>query len=370
MRVLFWSELFWPHIGGAEIGGLQLISGLREQGHTITVVTRQDDPSLPARDEHQGIPIFRFPFWKAFADRNPAQLLKARQEVGKLKRGFGPDLVHIHSLGPSSLFYLETATTHEAPLLVTLTREDPETVVGLQLLERILTSANWVTAKSTAALSRARQLVPEIGSRSSVVYRGIPSHVVKTKHLSTLYPTILCVGRLSREKGFDFAIQAFSIIHAHYPEARMIIAGNGPERSSLCGLADSLGLNENVEFPGWVKPENVPTLLSTATVVMVPSRRECLPRVAVEAALLGKPVIATKVGGMAEVVVHGQTGILVEAEAPQALAEATLGLLADPRKAFTMGEAARDRAGEIFDMDRCINAYQSLYEKLALVKSA
>ena len=169
MRVLFWSELFWPHIGGAEIGGLQLISGLRKHGHSITVVTRHDEPSLLTREEHHGIPIFRFPFWKALADRNPAQLLKARQEVLKLIQDLAPDLVHIHSLGPSVLFYLETAKVHAAPLLVTLTSHPPEILVGMQMFKRILGSANWVTAKSTAALSRARKLVPEIIPRSSSI---------------------------------------------------------------------------------------------------------------------------------------------------------------------------------------------------------
>ena len=102
---------------------------------------------------------------------------------------------------------------------------------------------------------------------------------------------------------------------------------------------------------------------------MIPSRREALSRVAVEAALLAKPIVATRVGGVPEVVLHGRTGLLVEPESSQALAEGALRLLADPGKAVAMGEAARDRTLEIFDMNRCINTYQSLYEQLVLVKS-
>jgi len=370
MRVLFWSEGFWPRIGGVERGALDLVLALHQRGHEFIVVTRQDDLGFPDREEHQGVSIVRVPFKRALADQNPGQLLKIRQEVVSLIRNFAPDLVHAHSLGPNILLQVETANVHVAPLLVTLTSHPPEVLVGMQLFKRILGSASWVTAKSSAALSRACQLVPEIGPRSSVVYRGVPRPVKKTESLSTFYPTILCVGRLAKEKGFDLAIQAFSIIRAHFPEARMIIGGNGPEKSSLYELAHSLGLTDNIEFLGWVIPETVSTCLSAATVVMVPSRSKCLSRVAVEAALLSKPVIATRVVGMAELVVHGQTGILIEPEDPQALAEATLDLLEDRGKALTMGEAACGRAQEIFDMSRSINAYHNLYKQLALVQLA
>ena len=370
MRVLFWSEMFWPHLGGAELGGLELILSLRQRGHEFIIVTRQDDPSLPAHEEYRGIPIFRFPFWRAFADRNPTQLLKARQEVDKLKRKFAPDLIHIHSLGPSVLFHLETAKAHVAPLLVTLTSHPPELSIGLQLFKRVLGSANWVTAKSTATLSRARQLLPEINHHSSVVYRGVKAPQVTHQEESATFDNILCVGRLSTEKGFDLAIQAFSQVLVHFPQARLIIVGNGPENSSLVKQTQSLGLTEKIVFLGWISPEKLPAILLTATIVMIPSRREALPRVAVEAAFFAKPVVATRVGGMAEVVVHEQTGLLVEPESSQALATGALGLLADPEKASAMGEAARDRAREIFDMNRFINSYQDLYEQLVLVKSA
>ncbi len=370
MRVLFWSELFWPHIGGAELGALELILSLRQRGYEFIVVTRQDDPSQSPVDQYEGVPIYRFPFWKAFADRNLPQLFKARKGFAKLKHDFAPDLVHLHSLGPSALFYLETTKVHPVPLLVTLTGMSFENQSGLELFKSVLRSSDWVTVKSKAILDRVVQIIPEIGLRSSVVYRG------KRDLLPQLYPSltillrIVCVGRLAKEKGFDLALSALACIVNRYPEVEMVIAGDGPERSSLEQQAKSLGITDKVQWLGWVAPEKVPALLATSQVVLIPSRSEGLPRVAVEAALMARPVVGTRVGGMPEVIVHQQTGLLVEAENGAALAEAIIFMLTHQEEAVTMGHSARRLALERFNLEHCVDSYQALYQQLTLDKSA
>ncbi|MCZ6799006.1 MAG: glycosyltransferase family 4 protein, partial [Nitrospirae bacterium] len=283
MRVLFWSELFWPYIGGAENGGLELILSLRQRGHEFIVVTRQDDLTQPTVEEYEGVRIYRFPFWKAYADHNLQLLLEARKGVRKLIHEFSPDLVHLHHLGPSSLFYLETTKDHSVPLLVTLTSGNIEKVVGLKLLESILRIADWVTAKSTGILKSAHQLVPQIVHHSSVIYRGRSDLLPQRNSSPTILQRILCVGRLSTEKGFDLALSALAAIVGQFPEVEMVIVGDGTARSSLEQQAESLGLTDKVKFLGWVIPEKVPALLATAHVVMIPSRYEGVPRVAVEA---------------------------------------------------------------------------------------
>ena len=166
MRVLFWAELFWPHIGGAELGALELILALRKRGYEFIVVTRQDNPSEPPVDQYEGVLIYRFPFWKAFADRNLLQLQEARKGFAKLKYDFAPDLVHLHCVGPGTLFYLESTKVHPVPLLVTLTGMDFEKQCGLQVFESILRLSDWATVKSKSILHRARQIVPSIGNSS------------------------------------------------------------------------------------------------------------------------------------------------------------------------------------------------------------
>jgi glycogen synthase len=175
---------------------------------------------------------------------------------------------------------------------------------------------------------------------------------------------VLCLGRLVPDKGFDLALAAFAAIADRFPQLRLIIAGDGPARLSLEKQAAALGIAGWVDFLGWVPPEKVAELINLATIVVMPSHREGLPTVALEAALMARPVVGTRVGGFPEVVLHQKTGWLVPPGDENALAEALLLLLNEPRSAVEMGEAARIRAQEIFSFERYIDAYENLYCRL------
>ena len=88
MRVLFWSELFWPYIGGAELFSARLLLALRDRGYEFIVVTRLDDHHLPHEDSYQGIPIYRFPFWFTFDNHSLDQVMSVRRQIKELKRRF------------------------------------------------------------------------------------------------------------------------------------------------------------------------------------------------------------------------------------------------------------------------------------------
>src|SRR5206468_1041812 len=111
---------------------------------------------------------------------------------------------------------------------------------------------------------------------------------------------VCCLGRLIPAKGFDLAITAFSLLVERFPNARLVIAGDGPARSTLEAQVASLKIRNTVEFTGWIAPDQVPDLINTATMVLMPSRREGLPLVGIEAALMRRPLIATRVGGLPE----------------------------------------------------------------------
>ncbi len=349
---------------GAQLGAIELILALRERGYEFIVVTRQDDSGESPIDQYEGIPIYRFPFWKALADRNLRQLQEARKGFAKLKSNFAPDLVHLHGVGPSTHFYLEDAKAHPVPLLVTLTGMHFEEQCGLQVFERLLQVADWVTVKSEAILSRARHIVPSVSPRSSVVYRGRDDLLPDPPSLPTIFPKILCVGRMAPEKGFDLALSAFAAIANRMPEVKLVMAGDGPQRSSLEKQAESLELNGKVQWLGWVAPGQMPALLATAQVVLIPSRTEGLPRVAVEAALMARPVVATKIGGIPEVVLHQRTGLLVTPENERALIDALMYVLTHREEGELMGASARTFVLEKFNMEQCVDSYQTLYNQI------
>jgi glycogen(starch) synthase len=224
--------------------------------------------------------------------------------------------------------------------------------------------ADWITCVSATRVAEARRLVPEIINRLSCIYNGRETPSCEPEPLSFKPPRVLCLGRLDRIKGFDIALPAFVSIVSDFPQARLVIAGDGPERGELERQAGVLGLQASIDFIGWVRPDEVPALMNTATVVVIPSRNEGLPNVAKEAALMARPMVATNVGGIPELVVHGETGLLVASEDSLALAKTIRLLLEQPRFAAEMGRAARLRAQQLFSLERYIDAYGGLYKKL------
>ena len=365
MRILFWSGTFWPHIGGVEILATTLLPALRERGYEFVVVTSQQSPEQPAEAQYKGIPVYRFPFrcHSGSTDQMAANLMRVKQQVAQLKRAFAPDLLHVNAVDTSNFFLLTTANAHPAPLLVTLHGEWP--AEHNTIAKHILGAAAWVVGCSAAILDKGRQLVPEITSRSSVIYNGLELPSLLPRPLPTDVPRLLCLGRLSPEKGFDVAVTAFASLVQRFPCAHLVIVGDGPERTKLEQQISQLGLAHRVELAGAVTPDAVPALLNTVTAVLLPSRQESFGLVALEAALMARPVVATCVGGLPEVVMHGQTGLLVKPEDPRALVEALAYLLDHPHTAAHIGQAARRWGQKSFSLERCVAAYDALYRKLA-----
>lgn len=368
MRILFWVPRFWPYIGGVEVFGMKLLPALRERGFEFIVLTSQNHRDLPSEAYFKGIPIHRVSFLEALTNRDLDQLMEVRRRVATLKRTFAPDLVHLQ-LTPATLlgfFHLHTADAYPAPLLATLHGSLANHPTGQDtLLGRILRSADWITANSAATLDETRQLVPEIIPHSSLIYNGLDIPALPPEPLPTRPPRLLCLGRLDIEKGFDLALAALGLLRDRFPQARVIIAGGGPAQPDLEQQAADMGLADRITFAGCLPSDTVPALMNAATIVVMPSRREGFGLVALEAALMARPVVATRVGGLPEVVVHGQTGLLVEQEDSKALAEAIAFLLALPDAAAQMGQAGRRRAREVFSLERCADAYATLYRKLA-----
>ena len=268
-RVLFWQESFLPLIGGVEVLAPHLLSGLRERGYEFTVVTRDDNVDQPVETSWDGIPIHRCPLVTAFLAGNIESLARVRSYIARLKRSFAPDLVHMNLFGPSVLIHHDTVRAHNAPLLVTLHATDNAMSLRSCSKEGLfgitLRSAQWVSCVSSAVLAYWRQRVPEICSYSSVLYNGFKPSGLAIESTPPQPPLLLCLGRLSAEKGVDIAIAAFASIAARFPAARLVIAGDGSERTALESQVKSLNLTRAIEFIGWVPPERIPRLLDSAT---------------------------------------------------------------------------------------------------------
>jgi glycogen(starch) synthase len=356
VRILLWSELYWPYIGGAEIFAANLMSSLRREGIEFLVITSHHDRQLPDEEVHDGITIRRLPFRSAIAGRDAASFVRALKETSAIKRDFAPDLIHMNAIGPSALFHLRTKSS--APLLVTLQQQvlDSQTAGEGTLLGQVIDAADWVVGVSQAVLEQLRAAHPKIAERSSRIYNGVEAPTLAPAPLPERLH-VLCLGRLVPAKGFDVAIRAMAHI-----DARFTIAGDGAARDELMSLANELGVDVN--FTGWIEPADVPRLINEASVVVMPSRREGMPVVAIQAALMARPIVATAAGGLPEVVLDDESGILVPAEDPVALAHA-IERLADRELATRLGQRGRQHALTELEWSRTVRSYHELYIALS-----
>jgi glycogen(starch) synthase len=292
-------------------------------------------------------------------------LAAARQRISAIKRDFRPDLVHVNCIDAGIFFHLTTWHEHPAPMLVTLHGKwNNLQATHNSLISKTLGRASWVVGCSRAILEYGREFAPGIGARSSVIYNGIEALQTAPGPLAFNPPTVLCLGRLVEDKGIDVALNAFAALSEAYPELRVLIAGDGELRSDLEQQAAELGLN-NVEFLGWVSPGSVPSLINRSAIVVMPSRQDSFPLTALEAGLLGRPIVATRVGGLPEMIEDGTTGLLVESDDADALGRALSTLLDNTQRAQQMGQAARERVQRKFSWEGHVDAYDSLYRVLA-----
>ena len=365
LRVLVWSELFWPYIGGAEILTARLMLELRERGYEFLVVTSHDNLELPDEAHYGEIPVHRIQVRAAFGDHDLSALGEARQQLAEVKRAFAPQVLHVNVCGPSLLIHLQTADVHPVPSLIALHNEvmASQTAGPGSLLHQAMQTATWVTACSETVLGQARQVAPQITARSSAVLHGVDLGTEPSSPPTP--PSLLCLGRLMPQKGLDLALEAFARLVDRFPALRLRIAGDGVARAGLERQAADLGLASTVDFLGWVDPDRVHDLIEEATIVLLPSRREGLSMVAVQAASRERPIVGCRAGGLPEVVVHMQNGILVEREDADGLAKAIAYLLERPEEVVRMGRAGRAMVRETLSLDRYVDDHDNLYRMLA-----
>jgi len=168
-------------------------------------------------------------------------------------------------------------------------------------------------------------------------------------------------GRLSWEKGFDQLIEAMALLKGE--PVQLLLGGEGPQRDALLAQAKALKLGPN-QFSAIGFVDDVPEFMNRIGVLVLPSRSEGLGLVLVEAMAAGRPVIASRCGGVPEVVVDGQTGLLVSPESPTELAGAICRLIASPEEAQRMGLAGRERARLKFSASRMAEQMTAVYEEL------
>jgi len=174
---------------------------------------------------------------------------------------------------------------------------------------------------------------------------------------------ILFVGYLQKVKGVKYLIEAFSKISGDFPNFKLVIVGNGPDAEELKELSSDLGIENKVIFRGKLSLIDTQAMMRDCYCLVLPSLSEGLPRVIIEAMASGKPVVASDVGGIPELVKDNQTGFIFEKGNSDVLAGGLRILLADEKMARMMGGKGRDVVKNNFSNENYLKSYFNMIEK-------
>lgn len=347
--------------GGAERVVLELVRRLDRTRFDVAVcVTRM--PALPPQElTDLAVPVH-------------VLARKTRFDgFGRLRlaiRDFDPHVVHTHKEG-SNTFGRICGLLERVPVIVAHEHGLPAPGLAQRFADCVLSrvGTDVLACSGAVAVKLVKQKwIPRW--RVHVVRNGIDTdvftdsgqHDAAAARKSLDGPIVAAVCRLDEDKDIATLLRAVPEILRQVPTARFVIAGDGPLRSVLERDAASLGILDRVAFLGHLS--DVKSLFERVDIFVSSSRREGLPLAVLEAMSMGKPVVATSVGGVPEVVENGVTGLLVPPAAPELLAAALIHVLSDRATAQMMGQRGRLRAEQNHSVNQMVTAIERLYMQL------
>ncbi|VEG29649.1 glycosyltransferase family 4 protein [Actinomyces howellii] len=354
-----------PDLYGSDRQLLETVLALVGAGHRVKVALPHDGP-LAGALRQAGAAVALVPFTvlrKALlTPRGLAALVGgAAPETARLRgvvAASGADLLVVNTV--TMPWWPAAGRAAGVPVLVHVHEaESTQNRLVRTGLNAPLLAATRVVTNSEAARRALLDVQPLLARRTEVVHNGVPGPPTEPGALRERLPgasfRVALVARLSPRKGIDVALEAVALLASEGVDARLRVCGTvfpGYEwyEEELRGRASEPDLAGRVELLGYVHPTW--PVLEWADAVIVPSRVEPFGNTAVEAMHAARPLVASQVQGLMEVVTDGVTGLLVEPDSPRALADALLSLAADPHRAAGLARTAQAEAAERFSVER------------------
>jgi glycosyltransferase involved in cell wall biosynthesis len=348
---------------GAEFMLMRAVAAQRKQGIDAAI----GDVAAPGRASplaeaarQRGLPVIPFVMRDGFDPAGASRMFRAlRDQAFDVIHSHGYKMnVHIGMLAPSLRWARTVATVHGW----TATRGFGKANLYQWLDARALRAFNHVVLVSPAMKSR-----PQLRSlrRVSIIENGIEFGNFASVRRAPPAPKnakLLLVGRLSPEKGFDLMLSAAARLKSQGRIGHLTIAGDGALRAELTALAASLGIADLVTFAGFV--DDMESLYASHDVLVLSSRTEGLPMTLLEAIAQRLPVVATRVGGMPDVLDDGAGGVLVPSENADALADGIASVVDNPEAACARAEIAWQRARARYGVEAMARQYIDVYSHL------
>ncbi len=370
MRVLILASYF-PKPGNALMGtwALDQAQALRRQGAEVEVIsltpwvpfwpgqrgTLRAYSGCPAHSDWNGLRV-HYPRWGVYPVTRFERIFRARPEawlraawwlcenrVTALARAFQPDVILAHHTSVNG--WVAERLSAALPCRFFTQDHAQWEIAGCNENPRLRRLYQRVSAAAAGMLAVSRQMAGDLHAicpQASIVVIPNGANLPPASGASaTLRPALVfSAGMLVAYKGFDQLLEAWSQVHARFPDARLRIAGDGPERERLHRRRDELGLGSSVEFLGYVKPERIQAEMAAARLFVLASWNETFGVVFLEAAACGTPCIWARNAGVADVLADGVHGLAITPHDTDSLVGALSQLLQDPAQARALGEAA------------------------------
>jgi sugar transferase (PEP-CTERM/EpsH1 system associated) len=348
-------------VGGLENVVFNLVRFADRSRIQPSVICLHGKGTLAPRVEKLGIEV------KTLNGTGVSRLRLMGRLIRQLRRD-GINVLHTHNPMPH-LLGAPAALAARVPVLVHTKhgRNRPSN----RRLVRLNRMASWLSNKivgvSRDSIDVARNVERVSPGKLELIHNGIDLEAFRPAHTPRDAAAAIHVARLNPIKDQPTLLQAVRRVADSMPNFRLQIVGDGAERARLEEISRQLQLQDHVYFLG--ERSDVSELLARAGLFVLSSVSEGLSLTLLEAMAGGLPVVATNVGGNAEVVVEGETGLLTPPRSPELLAEAMLALMRDPNRAKRMGEAGRRRVEREFDARQVARRYESLYARLLFGES-
>lgn len=273
--------------------------------------------------------------------------------LSKLLSQSGTTHLHVHFANSGATVGMLAANYLRLPWSLTLHGiSETDYPAGLLLSEKILHASFVVCASYFMQAQAMRQVSPEQWPKFRIVRCGVDCRRLEQIHAScngSGIPKLICVGRLSPEKGHLGLLDVMRRLRNKGIDFSLNLVGDGPSRHAIEGLADSLRLRDRIRFSGFLKEDETLFAIAESDILILPSFMEGLPVVLIEALALGKPVVASRVAGIPELIEHGQSGLLFTPSDLTALEAAITQVLFDRDTWKKMGRAGQIRIKDEFD---------------------
>jgi glycosyltransferase involved in cell wall biosynthesis len=361
-----------PSVGGVETIVRSVSMELAKRGHEVYVITTPFDVTTMKQvsaygvEERDGVIVYKLKPGRLRVSY--ARFLKGLKETLKKIR---PEIVHEHNLHPhlfqlakwkNSIGYGLVAELHHPAIELDFLIQR----LAMRFAELGLKHVNKAVDMFVAHTMLEKEWLVSKGIPNDKIalvrFPAIPSKLLNYNVHSTYLSDVLYLGRIVHRKGVHVLIKALSIIKQHFSKIRANIAGPSDPLylESLKTLVEKLGLRDNVSFTGIIKEEEKYTFIKSHRVVVLPSLKEYTGGVLLEAQALGVPVIATRVGAVPEMMLDGETGLLVKAGDPYELAKSIATLIEndDLRRRFSV--KAREWA-EKFTLESAVTRLEEIY---------